>query len=222
MNLEEEDDQDDSAWTVEQEDLEDEPGPDDEWLTAGAADNINKSLLCPEQINSINPYSTGIHLGAIKPLPSQTLEVKYSAEVFKIDLDSGATVSFLRLDVAKLLQLSIKPNGQLAILADKKSRMQSLGEIDILVTENETGTVVLRLRALIVETLGVACYAGQTFHLDNGVVADVTQKTISFHHGRHVIHQENKYGQLQAYPPPYLTVDSAPSYIYTFHLLVQS
>ena len=114
----------------------------------------------------------------------------------------------MRLDVAKRLKLDILPNGQLALLADKVSQMKSLGEVNILVTENETGKVVLRLRALIVENLGVECYGGQTFHLDNGIVDDVSMKTISFHHGKHTIHQGHKYGQLVAHPPPYLTVES--------------
>ena len=103
------------------------------------------------------------------------------------------------------------PNGQLALLADKISRMKSLGEINILVTENETGKIVLRLRALIVKDLGVECYGGQTFHLDNGIVDDVSLKTISFHQGRYTIHQGHKYGQLTAHPPPYFTTESTLS-----------
>ena len=137
--------------------------------------------------------------------------MRYNDHLFEVDLDSGATVSFMRLDVAKRLALSLLPNGQLALLADKVSRMKSLGEIDILVTENETNKVVLRLRALIVENLGVECYGGQTFHLDNGIVDDVSLKTISFHQGRYTINQDHKYGQLTAYPPPYLTTESSMS-----------
>ena len=57
----------------------------------------------------------------------------------------------------------------------------------------------------------MTCYAGQTFHLDNSVVADVTKKTISLHNGQYIIHQDQKYGQLLAYPPPFLTVDSETS-----------
>ena len=147
-------------------------------------------------------------IGAIKPVPSQNFQVKYQNNIFVIDLDSGATVSFMRLDVAKRLALSLLPNGQLALLADKVSQMKSLGEINILVTEIETGKIVLRLRALIVENLGVECYGGQTFHLDNGIVDNVSMKSISFHHGKYNIDQGHKYGQLTAYPPPYLTVES--------------
>jgi hypothetical protein len=98
------------------------------------------------------------------------------------------------------------PNNQLAMLADKIHRLRSLGEIDVLITETETNNVVLRLRALVVENLNVPCYGGQTFHLDNGIVDDVTRSSISLHNGKFQIHQQNKYGHLVPHPPPYLTL----------------
>ena len=111
-------------------------------------------ILFKSTINETESYEN-VNLGAIQPVPSQSILVKLydsnlSIKVFKVALDSGATVSFLRLDVAQLLNLKIMPNGQLAILADHKSRMRSLGEIDVLLLENSTGHIVLRLRALIV------------------------------------------------------------------------
>jgi hypothetical protein len=103
------------------------------------------------------------------------------------------------------------PNDQLAILADKATRMKSLGEIDILVVEQSTKIVVLRLRALVVKELGVECYAGQTFHLDNGVVGNVSAKTISLHNGRFRIIQNLSNRPAVAHPPPYFTIyDKTP------------
>ena len=81
------------------------------------------------------------------------------------------------------LKLSIHHNGQLALLADKKTQMRSLGEIDITVLETSTQNIILRLRALVVSNLGVECYGGQTFHLDNGIVDNICTRTISIHHG---------------------------------------
>ena len=127
-------------------------------------------------------------------------------------LDSGATVSFIRLDVVKRLSLELLPNNQLAILADKATRLKSLGEIDILVVEHSTNAVVLRLRALVVNELGVEIYAGQTFHLDNGVVGDVSAKTISLHNGRFKIFDFGIGDRSPAaHPPPYLTINDEPS-----------
>ena len=88
-------------------------------------------------------------LNSITPIPSQGIRVQYADSEFLVYLDSGATVSFITRQLAKSLSMKIRPNGQLALLADEKTRMQSLGEIDILVITK--AKVVLRLRALIVE-----------------------------------------------------------------------
>ena len=136
------------------------------------------------------------------PVPSQTRTGRLGKKKFDIDLDSGATVSFLRLDVAERLNLKLLPNVQLALLADKVSQMKSLGEVNIEIIEMQSEHIILRLRALVVKTLGVECYGGQTFHLDNGIVDNVSQENISFHNGRFKISQKDKYGKLVAYPPP--------------------
>ena len=171
-------------------------------------------ILFKSTINETESYEN-VNLGAIQAVPSQSILVKLydsnlSIKVFKVALDSGATVSFLRLDVAQLLYLKIMPNGQLAILADHKSRMRSLGEIDVLLLENSTGHIVLRLRALIVKELGVECFGGQTLHLDNGIVGDVSSQTISFHNKRFSIKQSAP--QVIPHPPPFMSIinDSHP------------
>ena len=120
-------------------------------------------------------------MNSITPVPSQSVSVKFNNHKFLIHLDSGATVSFITVSTILKLGVQLKPNGQLAMLADEKTRMQSLGEIDILITTNDT--IVLRLRALVVEHLKVDCYAGTTFHVDNHVKADITTGFVSLHGG---------------------------------------
>ena len=85
--------------------------------------------------------------------------------------------------------------------------MQSLGEIDILVIAE--GKIVLRLRALVVKHLQVDVYAGTTFHVDNGVVADISKGMISLHQGKFIIKQNNPVipGGPLAHPPPALTLN---------------
>ena len=53
-------------------------------------------------------------------------------------------------------------------------------------------SIVLRMRALIVNHLQVECCAGTTFHVDNGVKADVSAGTILLHHGKFKVEQYNK------------------------------
>ena len=56
------------------------------------------------------------------PVPGQALSVHYNNIPFTIDLDSGATVGFMRQDIALQLDLNIKENGQYARLADNESQ----------------------------------------------------------------------------------------------------
>lgn len=158
----------------------------------------------PQKINILEYYSPT--LNSITPIPSQSILVQHSGTEFIVHLDSGATVSFVTLRLAQSLNINIKPNGQLALLADEKTRMQSLGEVNILVLTG--GRIVLRLRALVVKQLQVACYAGTTFHVDNDVTANITNGTISIHGGKFNIVQHNKLlpGAPTAHPPPALTV----------------
>ena len=85
------------------------------------------------------------------------------------------------------LGVPILPNGQLTQLAIPKYRDRSIGEVDFTVTECTTGTAQLRMRALILADLSCECYGGQTFHLDNDVVADIKKSTVSLHNGTFVI-----------------------------------
>ena len=89
-------------------------------------------------------------------------------------LDSGATVSFYESVLVKRLNLQIRPNSQLALLADQRYRVESKGEVDFLVVEQTTSEALLRIRALVLDNLAADCYAGQTCHLDNGVMGDVS------------------------------------------------
>ena len=53
--------------------------------------------------------------------------VKLNDVVFKICLDSGATVSFVTINLVTKLGVKVLPNNQLARLADNSTRMKSLG-----------------------------------------------------------------------------------------------
>ena len=131
-------------------------------------------------------------------IPSQVLQVKYGAARLDITLDSGATVSYLRLDKANELNLPILPNNQLAMLADKKTKISSVGEVDFLVTVDH---IRLRVRALVMTNLQAECFGGTTFHVDNKIVPDIAKGTICIH-GKFVINQFNNDSNLPLFPPP--------------------
>ena len=167
---------------------------------------VNHSVqhVFKNEINDQESYYPA--LNSITPVPSQSILVMYARISFIIHLDSGATVSFIRLETARRLSLDIKPNGQLALLADEKTRLQSLGEINVLVY---LGHIVLRVRALVVKHLQVECYAGTTFHVDNSVEPDISTGVISFHKGKFKVKQHNPIvgdGPVP-HPPPFLTTE---------------
>ena len=122
-------------------------------------------------------------MNKLQPVPSLTLEASYKGVGLGITLDSGATVSFCRRDLVERLGVPVKPNGQLAVLADCKSKIRSLGEVDFVAVERSTGDALLRVRALVVEDLAVGCYGGQTLHLDNNIVDDIKPGDIFLHGG---------------------------------------
>ena len=108
-------------------------------------------------------------------------------QVLNITLDSGATVSYLRLDKAQKLNLTIYPNNQLSLLADMKTRMSSIGKVDFVVTIEK---VQLRLRALVMENLQAECFGGTTFHVDNDVSTRLKERMITLY-GRFQVKQSN-------------------------------
>ena len=115
-----------------------------------------------------------------------------------ITLDSGATVSYLRLNKAIDLNLEILPNDQLALLADRKTRIASIGEVDFIVTISD---IQMRLRALVMKDLQADCFGGTTFHVDNGVEAKIKEGTIIIH-GKYTVYQSNPYVRMPLFPPP--------------------
>ena len=137
-------------------------------------------------------------LNRLISIPSQILRVSVNDQVFNITLDSGATVSYMRLDIVKRLGLNIYPNDQLALLADKKTRMASVGEIDCLVS---LGNIQMRLRALIMKSLQTECFGGTTFHNDNDITPKIKEGTVVIH-GKYVVNQSNSRSSLPTFPPP--------------------
>ena len=116
---------------------------------------------------------------------------------FHITLDSGATVSYIKLSEVERLAIIVYPNNQLALLADTKTRMASLGEVDFTVTIDN---ILLRVRALVMKNLQADCFGGTTFHADNDITASIRTGKIKLH-GKFVIKQSNPMSVLPLYPP---------------------
>ena len=134
------------------------------------------------------------------PIPSQVLQVSYRDKFLNITLDSGATVSYIKFNKALQLGLAISPNNQLALLADKTTRMASIGEVDFVASIKN---INLRVRALVMNDLQSECFGGTTFHVDNDIETRIKAGTICIH-GKYTITQSNSVGypEHECQPPP--------------------
>ena len=66
----------------------------------------------------------------IQPVSSQILTLHTaSKQVIHIELDSNATINYIKLHVAKFYNFSIRPNSQLSLLADGITKLPAIGEI---------------------------------------------------------------------------------------------
>ena len=134
----------------------------------------------------------------------------YNNNPFHITLDSGATVSFVRKSYADKHNIPILPNNQLALLADDKTRMTSLGEIDI---KLQRGPLEVRLKALVMDKLQADCFGGTTFHFENDVQAKIRTREIKVN--KHTFPQTNEHLHLPEPPSNLASVSlKAPSHTF--------
>ena len=140
-------------------------------------------------------------LNRLTPIPSQILSVSVNNKSLDITLDSGATVSYIKSYKADLLGLKINPNDQLALLADEKTRMASMGEVDFLAS---FAGLQLRVRALVMKNLQADCFGGTTFHADNDISARIKTGEIRILNS-HVVVQSNPVKPFPLFPPPVLS-----------------
>ncbi len=153
---------------------------------------MNSPTTCEKELTIFN------HL---TPIPSQILTLFYKEHPFHITLDSGATVSFIRKSYADKHDIPILPNNQLALLADDKTRMTSLGEIDI---KLKRGPLEVRLKALVMEKLQADCFGGTTFHYENDIQAKIRSREIKVN--KHTFPQTNEHLHL---PEPSSSLSTA-------------
>ena len=115
----------------------------------------------------------------IQPVPAQILTVQDQnhADVH-LDLDSGANVSFCKLDTVRAHGFKINPNGQLSRLADGKTPMEALGEVDEIFFRNQ---FQVRFHAIVTKDLHTDFIAGNNFIKENKVIQDFDANTITVH-----------------------------------------
>jgi len=112
----------------------------------------------------------------IKPVPSQILTVfTQDKRPVHIELDSNATVNYIRIDAAKSFNFHITPNTQLSILADGVTKLPAVGEIKQTFCRNDW---TVTFHAVVVQNLHTQLIGGTVFLKDNNIQQDFIRNTI--------------------------------------------
>jgi len=103
------------------------------------------------------------------------LDAFYGSKSTRLTLDTGCTGNIVRLDVAKALNIPIKPTKQRAIQADGATPLDVVGEVQI--TFNRDSHDLL-FKGLVSRTLDVPILAGTPFQSVNDVYARPNRKIV--------------------------------------------
>ena len=168
----------------------------DETLELAKENGYDDSTQVIEKFQSIKDtqsdfYRCEARLGYIRPVPTQILTVfidESNKITVHIDVDSGATLNYVRLKEARENNFKILPNGQLSTLGDGVTKLPSVGEIDVQFFRN--GWTV-RYRALVTKDLQTAFIGGTVFLTDNFMEQDLNRKLIHIHNRKVTVQETN-------------------------------
>ena len=162
---------------------------------------ISQVILDKDELNKISRISRCEEkLGYIAPVPTQILTV-FREEQNKlpvhIDLDSGATLNYAREKEVRALGFTILPNSQLSTLGDGRTRLPSVGEIDVLFFRNKW---TVRYRALVTKELQAGFIGGTVFLVDNKMEQDLNRKLIHIHDKKVTVQETNPFSIMPIQP----------------------
>ena len=113
----------------------------------------------------------------IQPVASQILTLQTAnKQVIHIELDSNATINYIKMDAAQHYNFSIKPNSQLSLLADGITKLPAIGEIHETFFRNDWS---VKFSAVVVKTLHTDCIGGTVFLRDNSIKQDFATNNIT-------------------------------------------
>ena len=107
--------------------------------------------------------------GYIEPVQSHILTVftdKKNEVPFHIELDSGATVSYIRESVTRKLNFKIQPNDQLFKLGDGLTKLRAIFEINVNLFRNAHKLV---FHAIVCRNLTSDAIGGTNFLQENSI-----------------------------------------------------
>ena len=150
---------------------------------------ISKTKHDKINCSKVTEISTPPTCNVIQPVPTQILTLQDDKNrPIHLDLDSGATVSYAKYDSVLYRNFIMNPNSQISFLADGKSKMPAVGEIDVTLHRNGWS---VRLHAIVTKNLHTDFVAGTNFLKENKVCQNFHAGTILIH-DKFSIPQTNK------------------------------
>ena len=163
-------------------------------------DQVTKKVETPKCHNENLSRSEEVKLNYIKPIPTQLLTV-FTDEACKnpvhIDLDSGASLNYIREDEAIKNNFVVIPNKQLSTLGDGKTKLQAIGEIDVLFFRNNW---TVKFRAVVAKELQEPLIGGTVFMIDNNIEQDLSRKLIHIHDKKYTVQETSPLSLLPIKP----------------------
>ena len=152
------------------------------------SNNICNKKMPHTNEESVN-FSKDTTCSYIKPVPAQVLTLQDSnGNNIHVDLDTGATCSYVKYDAVKRHNFIMKPNVQQSNLADGVTKMSALGEIEETFYRNDWN---VKFKAIVVKDLHTDFIGGNNFFKDNNILQDINNKTITVHK-KYTVPETNK------------------------------
>ena len=187
MNAEEEDDEDCDKVLASKfgyEDSQEEANVEDEVQVNTEIENSGSD----KQISRCEE----VKLCRIQPFPTQILTVFIDESCklpIHIDMDSGASLNYIRENEAIKYQFKILPNTQISTLGDGKTKLKACGEIDVLFFRNSW---TVRYRAVVSKDLQSPIIGGTVFMTDNKIQQDLSRRLIHIHDKQITVPETNE------------------------------
>ena len=136
---------------------------------------VSTDQVCNGQHNNVTYNNAG--LAHIEPVPAQILSLTDgSNKPIHIELDNGATCSYILVQEAIDCGFNICPNAQASQSGDGITMINSCGEIDVYLYRNDHK---LRFRAIMAQNLHCPVIGGTMFIKDNNIKQDFVHNQIS-------------------------------------------
>ena len=114
----------------------------------------------------------------IQPCPSQILTVfldNSNKNPFHIELDSGATINYIRESEARKFNFTILPNNQVSKLGDGLTKLRAVGEVKIQFFRKACNII---FHAIVCKNLTAPAIGGTKFMKDNSIEQDLVRNVI--------------------------------------------